>query len=75
MAVFTLMYLTGLGSIRCFKPYRRTSSSKIHLDEKNDKSIKLCKFDKGNCVLTINYYNYYAKPDDEKKKFFLLTLK
>ena len=30
---------------------------------KNDKSIELGKFDKGNGVLIINGYNYYAKLD------------
>ena len=34
---------------------------KILLDLKNDKSIKLCKFDNGNGVLIINDYDYYAK--------------
>ena len=37
---------------------------KILLDLINDKSIKLCKFDKGNGVLIINDYDYYAKHDD-----------
>ena len=37
---------------------------KILLDLKNDKSIKLCKFDKGNGVLIINDYDYDAKHDD-----------
>ena len=37
---------------------------KILLDLKNDNSIKLCKFDKGNGVLIINDYDYYAKLDD-----------
>ena len=37
---------------------------KILLDLKNDKSIKLCKFDKGSGVFIINDYDYYAKLDD-----------
>ena len=36
----------------------------ILLDLKNDKSIKLCKFDKSSGVLHINHYDYYAKLDN-----------
>ena len=37
---------------------------KILLYLRNDKSIQLCKFDKGNGVLIINDYDYCAKLDD-----------
>ena len=36
----------------------------MHVDFKNDMSIKLCKFDKVNGVLIINDYDYYTKLDD-----------
>ena len=48
---------------------------KIPFDLKNDKSIKLCKFDKGSGVLIISDYDYYAKFDDlilNKKKLLKL---
>ena len=50
---------------------------KILLDLKNDNCIKLCKFDKGNGVLIINDYDYYAKLDDlilNTKKFTEITI-
>ena len=50
---------------------------KILLDLKNDNTIKLCKFDKGNGVLIINDYDYYAKLDDlilNTKKFTEITI-
>ena len=34
------------------------------MDLKNDKGIKLCKFDEGSGVLIINDFDYYAKLDD-----------
>ena len=34
-------------------------------DLNNDKSIKLCKIYKGNGVLIIIDYDYYAKRDDQ----------
>ena len=50
---------------------------KILLDLKNDTSIKLCKFDKGNGVLIINDYDYYAKHYDlilNTKQFTEITI-
>ena len=47
----------------CRKKYN-VELHKIPLDLKNDKGIKLCKFDKGNGVLITNDYDYYAKLDD-----------
>ena len=71
----TLKFLNAANQL-CRKKYN-VELHKILLDLKNDKSIKLCKFDKGNGVLIINDYDYYAKLDDlilYIKKFTEVTI-